>query len=192
MPECYIIAGSNGAGKTTFAREFLPRYANCMNFINPDLIAGGLSPFDASLAMVRAGRLVLDGIKTHIRRRDDFAFETTLSGRTYLSVIQSMRARDYCVHMLYLWISSPELALQRIRERVKRGGHGVPESDVRRRYGRTLRNLFCVYRRHLDSLHFFDNSTAEPKLVFHDDRRTVTIVDRQRYEQIVAEVGAPK
>lgn len=192
MPECYIIAGSNGAGKTTFAREFLPRYANCMNFINPDLIAGGLSPFDASLAMVRAGRLVLDGIKTHIRRRDDFAFETTLSGRTYLSVIQSMRARDYCVHMLYLWISSPELALQRIRERVKSGGHGVPESDVRRRYGRTLRNLFCVYRRHLDSLHFFDNSTAEPKLVFHDDRRTVTIVDRQRYEQIVAEVGAPK
>ncbi|MBI2265268.1 MAG: hypothetical protein HYU64_08865 [Armatimonadetes bacterium] len=191
MPECYIIAGSNGAGKTTFAREFLPRYAHCINFINPDLIAGGLSPFDPDLALARAGRLVLEEIKARVVRRADFGFETTLSGRTYLRQIRSIRALGYRVHMFYLWIPSPELALERIRDRVESGGHNVPEPDVRRRYGRTLRNLFTVYRSELDSLHFFDNSTTEPRLVFHDDRGNVTILEHLLYDRLLKASGGP-
>src|ERR1035438_1425680 len=90
-PNCYIVAGSNGAGKTTFATEFLPRYAECVNFINPDLIARGLSPFDPNAAMLRAGRLVLERIRDSMRAKTDFAFETTLSGRVYASLIKELR-----------------------------------------------------------------------------------------------------
>ncbi|MBN1424507.1 hypothetical protein JXA88_08120 [Candidatus Fermentibacteria bacterium] len=187
--ECHIVAGSNGAGKTTFAREFLPRYAHCLNFINPDLIAGGLSPFDPSRAIVKAGRLVLEEIAESVRRRDDFAFETTLSGRTHLNLIRSIRVTGYRAHMFYLWIPSAEMAVARIRDRVDQGGHDVPETDVRRRYSRSLRNLFCVYRKELDSLHFFDNSTAEPRMVFHEEQGEVTIIDRRLYDRIIATAG---
>lgn len=189
MPDVYIIAGSNGAGKTTFARTFLPRYARCVNFINPDLIAGGLSPFDPERAMARAGRLVLEEIGNRIAGRQDFAFETTLSGLTYLRHIRSMRVQNYGVHMFYLWIPSAEMAIERVRDRVENGGHNVPESAVRRRYTRTLRNLFTLYRPLLDSLHFFDNSTDEPQLVFHDKHGTTTVINRELYERIIASTG---
>ncbi len=189
MHECYIIAGSNGAGKTTFARTFLPCYAHCVNFINPDLIAGGLSPFDPERAMARAGRIVLEEIGNRIAARDDFAFETTLSGRTYLRQIHTIRSLGYGVHMFYLWIPTAEMAIERVRDRVESGGHDVPEQAVRRRYTRTLRNLFTLYRPHLDSLHFFDNSTDEPQLVFHDNHGKTTIIDRDLYERIVASSG---
>src|ERR1017187_8939027 len=129
-PNCYIVAGSNGAGKTTFATEFLPRYANCPNFINADLIARGLSPFDPNAALARAGRLVLESIKKASASRADFAFETTLSGRSYVRVIRDLRKRGYRIHMFYLWIPGPELALLRVRERVRQGGHNVPPADV--------------------------------------------------------------
>ncbi len=191
MPECYIIAGSNGAGKTTFAREFLPRYAHCVNFINPDLIAGGLSPFAPDLALARAGRIVLEEIGNCIAARADFAFETTLSGRTYLKHIQLLRTNGYSVHMFYLWIPSAEMAIERVRDRVENGGHDVPKTAVRRRFIRTLRNLFRLYRPHLDTLHFFDNSSDEPRLVFHDDLENVTILDQTLYDHLLALGGQP-
>ena len=191
MPKCYIIAGSNGAGKTTFAREFLPHYAGCVNFINPDLIAGGLSPFEPERAMARAGRLVLESIASRIAAREDFAFETTLSGRTYLKQVQTLRRIDYGVHMFYLWIPSAAMAVERIRDRVESGGHNVPEPAVRRRYARTLRNLFRLYRPHLDSLHFFDNSTDEPRLIFHDDRGSVTVLDQPLYDHLLSSGDRP-
>ncbi len=192
MPDCYIIAGPNGAGKTTFAREFLPHYAHCVNFINPDLIAGGLSPFAPDLALARAGRIVLEEIQNRIDAREDFAFETTLSGRTYLKQVQRLRIIGYGVHMVYLWIPSAEMAIERVRDRVESGGHNVPELAVRRRYTRTLRNLFTLYRPHLDSLHFFDNSTDKPQLVFHDNHATTTVVDRALYERIIESAGERK
>lgn len=130
QPNCYIIAGPNGAGKTTFATRFLPDYADCMNFINPDLIVRGLSPFDPDVALARAGRLVLESIQQAALSRTDFAFETTLSGRSYVRMIRHLRVLGYRIHMFYLWIPSPELALLRIRERVRQGGHNVPAVAV--------------------------------------------------------------
>ena len=181
---CYIIAGSNGAGKTTFATRFLPNYAACVNFINPDLIARGLSPFAPDAALAKAGRLVLERIGEMGARKAAFAFETTLSGRSYIRVIRDLRAGGYRIHMFYLWIPGPELALLRIRERVQQGGHNVPDRDVRRRYGRTLNNLFNLYRPMLDTLRVFDNSTSTPRLIFEDEDGQTTVYDANLYQQM--------
>jgi predicted ABC-type ATPase len=181
---CYIIAGSNGAGKTTFATEFLPLYADCRNFINADLIARAYSPFDPDAGMLRAGRAVLERIAEFTKARSDFAFETTLSGRAYAPLLRKVRKAGFRLHMFYLWIPSPELALLRIRDRVESGGHNVPERDVRRRFDRTLRNLFAFYRPLLDTLHFFDNSSDTPRLIFQDERGQITAHDAALYEQL--------
>jgi len=181
---CYIIAGPNGAGKTTFATEFLPRYANCRNFINPDLLARAYSPFDPDAGMLRAGRTVLERIAEFTRARKGFAFETTLSGRSYAPMLRKMKTTGFRLHMFHLWIPSPELALLRIRDRVESGGHNVPERDVRRRFGRTLRNLFTLYRPLLDTLHFFDNSSDTPRLIFKDEAGRTTINDAALYQRL--------
>lgn len=181
---CYIIAGPNGAGKTTFAAEFLPLYANCRNFINADLIARGLSPFDPDAALLRAGRTVLERIAEFTGARTDFAFETTLSGRTYAPLLRRIKRAGFRLHLFYLWIPSPELALLRIRDRVEAGGHNVPERDVRRRFRRTQSNLFALYRPLLDTLHFFDNSSATPRLIFKDEAGKTTINDAALYGRL--------
>lgn len=183
-PNCYIIAGPNGAGKTTFATAFLPVYANCRNFINADLLARAYSPFDPDAGMLRAGRIVLEQIAEFTRARTDFAFETTLSGRTYIRVLRRVKAAGFRLHMFYLWIPSPDLALLRIRDRVESGGHNVPERDVRRRFGRTLSNLFTLYRPLLDTLHFFDNSSDTPRLIFKDESGQTTLSDAGLYEEL--------
>jgi predicted ABC-type ATPase len=181
---CYIIAGPNGAGKTTFATKFLPVYAECRNFINPDLLARAYSPFDPDAGMLRAGRVVLERIAEFTQARKDFAFETTLSGRAYVPLLRRVKERGFRLHMFYLWIPSVDLALFRIRDRVESGGHNVPEPDVRRRFGRTLRNLFALYRPLLDTLHFFDNSSETPRLVFKDDAGQAIINDGPLYERL--------
>ena len=187
--QCHVIAGSNGAGKTTFATQFLPHYARCSNFINADLIARGLSPFDPVAGMARAGRLVLERIAEFEAAGTDFAFETTLSGRSYATVIRRLRATGYRIHLFYLWIPSPDLALLRIRDRVESGGHDVPEVDVRRRFDRTLRNLFTLYRPLCDTLHFFDNSSDVPRLVFKDEAGKTNVIDAFLYEEIRTSVS---
>lgn len=188
-PNCYIVAGSNGAGKTTFATRFLPHYADCVNFINPDLIARGLSPFDPDAALARAGRLVLESIQDASKSHADFAFETTLSGRSYVRVIRDLRARGYRIHMFYLWIPSAQLALSRIRDRTESGGHNVPEADVRRRFGRTVTNLFTLYRPLVDLLQVFDNSMANPRLIFMDEGGKTTVYDDMLYRQMLRQVN---
>lgn len=183
-PDCHVIAGSNGAGKSTFATEFLPRHARCTNFVNADLIARGLSPFDPAASLVRAGRLVLERIAEFEAARTGFAFETTLSGRTYVPVLRRLRARGFRIHLFYLWIPDPDLALLRIRDRVENGGHDVPEGDVRRRFDRSLRNFFTLYRPLCDTVHFFDNSSDVPRLVFKDRAGKTTVVDSLLYAEI--------
>jgi len=185
MGKCYIIAGPNGAGKTTFARTFLPHYVGCVNFVNPDLIARGLSPFEPRRAILRAGRLVLAEIRDKVARGEDFAFETTLAGRTYLRTLRTLGALGYARHMFYLWIPSPELALCRIRERVACGGHDVPENEVRRRFGRSIANLLGAYRPLLDSLHVIDNSTDEPRLVCRDEDGDTMVYDHALYAALM-------
>lgn len=181
---CYVIAGPNGAGKTTFATEFLPHYADCRNFINADLIARGLSPFDPDAGLLRAGRVVLERIAEFRDARVDFAFETTLSGRAYVPLLHRQKQSGFQLHLFYLWIASPELALLRIRDRVESGGHNVPERDVRRRFLRSLTNLFTLYRPLCDTLHFFDNSSDTPRLIFKDESGKTAVGDTERYEAL--------
>ena len=123
---CYIIAGPNGAGKTTFAEEFLPKDAECINFINADLIAMGLSPFRPEVAAVRAGKLMLEQIDRCIQKGESFAFETTLSGRVYIKKIKEMQAKGYRVIIYFLKLASVDLAIERVKLRVAEDGHDVP------------------------------------------------------------------
>lgn len=188
-PSAYVIAGPNGAGKTTFARNFLPNYADCQNFINADLIAGGVSPFSPETAAFRAGRLLLAEIDRHVRRRADFGFETTLSGRTYVNLFRRLRRRKYVIHLFFLWVPTAEVALSRIQERVVRGGHDVPETIVRRRFEGSTNNYFAIYRALADSCTLFDNSGDKPAVIAIETRGRVRIIDKKTYAELLERYG---
>jgi predicted ABC-type ATPase len=125
-PNVFIVAGPNGAGKSTFARLFLPDYADCKEFVNADLIAAGLSPFNPESLAIEAGRLMLDRIETLARSRVDFGFETTLAGRGYVPLISRLKSEGYRVNLFFLWLSGPDLALTRVRDRVRTAGIMFP------------------------------------------------------------------
>ena len=160
-----MIAGPNGAGKTTFAREFLPREAGVIHFVNADLIASGLSPLRPNLAARRAGRMVLAELKQLVKSRQDFAFESTLSGRTYLRLLKRWKAAGYRIEMVFLWLPSVQLALQRIAARVRQGGHDVPRTDVLRRFERSWKNFRTLYRPLTDAWSVYDNAGEVPRLL---------------------------
>src|SRR5262249_30561029 len=157
-PQLHIVAGPNGAGKTTFARRFLPTFAGVTQFINTDLIAAGLSPFEPGRVALAAGRLALNEIRRLASERADFAFETTLSGRTYEPMLREFREAGYSLQLYYLGLPAVNPALARVRDRVQHGGNDVPAEDVRRRYERGPRNFFHIYRSLCDSWTLFDNS----------------------------------
>ncbi|MEK6732358.1 MAG: zeta toxin family protein [Candidatus Omnitrophota bacterium] len=184
----YVIAGPNGAGKTTFAKKFLPDYAKCSHFVNADLIAQGLSPFSPRIAAMRAGRLVLEQIQDMADKNVDFAFETTLSGKSYISFLKELKRKDYYVHLFFLWISSPDLALARIKDRVAEGGHDVPSEDVKRRFGRGIKNLFKFYRPLLDSWMFFDNAGSIPQLIAEEKNGRLSIINKKLYDTIIKDI----
>ena len=160
-----IIAGPNGAGKTTFATEFLPNEAGCPNFINVDLIAAGLSPFQMEKAAIRAGRLVIELIDQYSRKGISFAFETTLSGRIYARRIPAWQAKGYKVKLFSLKLPNPELAIDRVRRRVREGGHNVPDEVVQRRFYAGLKNLEALYKDVVDEWAVYDNSSKWPVLI---------------------------
>ena len=164
-PRCIIIAGPNGAGKTTFAREFLLRETGVIHFVNADLIAGGLSPLRPELAARQAGRLVLMELTRLARDRKDFAFESTLSGRTYLRLLTGWKAAGYQITIVFLSLASPQLALQRIASRVRQGGHDIPRADVLRRFQRSWGNYHTLYRPLAHAWSVYDNSCDAPKLL---------------------------
>jgi predicted ABC-type ATPase len=173
----YVIAGPNGAGKTTFAKEFLPNEGECFEFVNADLIAGGLSPFAPERAAIWAGRIMLEQIHALADRGVDFGFETTLSGRTYIKLLHELKKKGYQIHLFFLWLSSVELALDRIKDRMKSGGHGVPESVVRRRFHRSLTNFFLLYKPLADTWSIHDNSGDEPRTVAFEESGNLEILD---------------
>lgn len=164
-PRCIVIAGPNGAGKTTFAKEFLPNEAGVLHFVNADLIAAGLSPLDPSAAQVAAARILLKELDRLSAAREDFAFETTMSGLTYLARMRKWKASGYRVEMVFLKLDSVELALKRIELRVKSGGHDVPKSDVRRRFERGWANFEAHYKELADHWAVYDNTSATAKLI---------------------------
>lgn len=164
-PEIRIIAGPNGAGKTTFAREYLPREAGCRAFVNADLIASGLSPFQPELESIRAGRLMLEEIESLVRARVSFAFETTLSGLGYARKIAKWQQSGYHVVLVYLRLRSVRLAQIRVRNRVRSGGHSIPPDVVRRRFRSGWRNFETIYRPLVDEWEVYDNSTNPIRLL---------------------------
>jgi predicted ABC-type ATPase len=164
-PKVIIIAGPNGAGKTTFAREFLPQEADCPVFVNADLIAAGLSPFAPERAAIQAARLTLEAIAQHVARRENFAFETTLSGRAYARQIAQWRAMGYQVELFFLSLPSADMAVQRVAERVRQGGHNIPEATIRRRFEAGRRLLTEVYQPLVHQWVLYDNAGDEPVLL---------------------------
>jgi predicted ABC-type ATPase len=190
-PNLYVIAGPNGAGKTTFAREFLPNYGDCKNFVNADLIAEGVSPFSPAAVAFRAGRLMLEEIDIHSRRGEDFGFETTLSGRRHLGLIRDLKQQGYEIHLFFLWVSTVDLALIRIRDRVSNGGHDVAEPVVRRRFDRSVRNFFVHYRPLANTRLLFDNSGATPVPIAIQEHAALRIINAEFYNLLTARYGVP-
>jgi len=177
-PNLYIIAGPNGAGKTTFARKFLPDYARCLEFVNVDLIANGLSPFGPERAALKAGRIMLEQIHSLMNRGLDFGFETTLSGKSYLRLLNELKQRKcYNIHLFFLWINSVKLALERIELRVQQGGHNIPEAVVRRRFDKGISNFFHFYRPVVDRWIIFNNSGDVPEVVAFEESGKLEVVD---------------
>ncbi len=181
----YIIAGPNGTGKTTFAKEFLPHYAKCRKFVNADLIAEGLSPFSPSLVSIKAGRLLLEQINDFIEEGEDFAIESTLAGRTYISLIEKIKRQNYSIHIFFLWIPDVRLARARIKQRVEEGGHDVPAEDVKRRFHRSTINFFKFYGPLSDSWILFDNSTQKPAMAASKTKGQLIVMNKALFKRIL-------
>lgn len=176
MPNLYIIAGPNGAGKTTTVYSLLPHVLQLKNFVNADEIARGLSPFDVDAVAFEAGRIMLQRLDTLLAQGADFAFETTLATRSYVALLRRARAAGYTVSLLFVYLSSPELAIERVAQRVAHGGHHIPDDVVIRRYERSLRNLSTLYLPLCDAWVLIDNSGDAPAIIARKRAQTETIV----------------
>jgi len=169
-PRVLMIAGPNGAGKTTFARAFLPNEGQCKRFINADLIAAGLSPFEPERVALQAARLMLDEIARAVAGRESFSIETTLSGLGYLRQIKAWQAAGYFVRLVFVSLPSAEMAIARVKERVQQGGHSIPEDVIRRRFEAGLKNFEQHYKAAVDSWTLYDNSGDVAVAVLSGDR----------------------
>lgn len=187
MSKLYIIAGPNGAGKTTFAKEFLPKYAHCSNFINADLIALGLAPFSPAKVQIKAGKLLIQQIDQFLKERIDFAFESTLAGKAYVPLIKEAKAKGYSITIFYLSIPDSKLAQERIKQRVKEGGHHVPLVDIKRRFKRSWQNFISLYEPLANSWILFDNSRLKPHEIVKSDQGKVRILDKVLYQAMMGD-----
>ena len=189
MPTCWIVAGPNGAGKTTFALDYLPVLANCRRFINADLIAAGLSPLDPEQQLLAASRLFLTEIENCIAARQDFAFETTLAGRSYLKLIRRLQATGWRVKLIYLALPSAEMSRQRVAERVAHGGHKIPTQDIVRRFPRSLQNLLQLFAPLADQTFCYINIGNSPELVFKQIGNERRIINLEFFELLQREAN---
>jgi predicted ABC-type ATPase len=189
MPTLYLIAGPNGAGKTTFASRFLPEESGELEFVNVDLIARGLSPFDPDAAAAAAGRIALTRVGRLIRERKTFAWETTLSGRTTKAWVRKAKEAGYFIKLVFVWIQSLEESIERIQRRVREGGHSVPAQDVRRRFLKTLRNFFNDFCPLADAWKLFDNSKDSLRLIAVRKNGRSVFRDRSLFDAICAQAG---
>jgi len=186
-PTCWIVAGPNGAGKTTFALHYLPQVANCSRFINADLIAAGLSPLAPERELLAASRIFLREIKSAIEEGEDFAFETTLSGRGYLSLVKRLLDTGWRVELVYLALPSVEMSRLRVAERVSHGGHNIPLKDIQRRFPRSLHNLLTLYAPSVTRARCFMNAGGTPEPVFEQTGQERHILNDHHYNRLVKE-----
>ena len=179
MSNIYIIAGCNGAGKTTASYTVLPEILHCTEFINADNIAQGLSPFNVAGVAIDASRIMLTRMRELIAQRVDFAFETTLASKSYVSLLRQAKQNNYQIHLIFLWLNSIELAKERVKQRVQNGGHNIPKDVIERRYISGIRNLNELYITFVDSWRIYDNSDNMHKLIAEGLKNKRTeIIDR--------------
>ncbi|HZG00249.1 MAG TPA: zeta toxin family protein [Chitinophagales bacterium] len=184
MPTLFVIAGCNGAGKTTASYTLLPEVLGITEFVNADEIARGLSPFNPESVAIQAGRLMLERIHDLIGKQVDFAIETTLANKSYVTLLENVKGLGYEVYLLYFWLSSPEMAVDRVATRVREGGHNIPIDTIRRRYHRGVRNLFRLYLPLADSWFLVDNSEQPFRVVAEGKAKEQRIFEQALYERI--------
>jgi predicted ABC-type ATPase len=190
LPDVIVLSGPNGAGKTTASRTVLAEALRLATFVNADVIAQGLSGFAPQEVAVEASRIALTRLEDLAEQGVDFAFETTLAARTYANRLRTWQSAGYSVTLIYFWLANPDLAVVRVAGRVRQGGHDVPESTIRQRYARGLRNLFNLYLPMADRWHVYDNSRPfQSELVAQRERDgTETVFDDSLWQQIRAGV----
>lgn len=184
MPNVIVIAGANGAGKSTLAPYLLRDTFGISEYVNADTIAEGLSAYSPETVAVEAGRIMLRQLKIFAAQKTDFAFETTLASRFYGKFLRERQTNDYKFHLIFLYLQSAELAVERVRERVRLGGHNIPETVIRRRYAKGLRNFFEIYQPLADSWRFYDMSENAPALVAFKAENELQIVQENLWNQI--------
>jgi predicted ABC-type ATPase len=184
MPNLYIIAGCNGAGKTTASYSILPDILNCREFVNADNIASGLSPFNPESVALHAGRTMLNRISELMKAEEDFALETTLSTRSYVSLIARAHSMNYKVTLLFFWLSSPNVAITRVARRVMKGGHHIPSDVIERRYYRGIRNLHNLYMPICDEWVLVDNMDLVPDVIAKYDSLGKNVFNYELWDTI--------
>jgi predicted ABC-type ATPase len=189
-PNLYIIAGPNGAGKTTASYTLLPEMLNCINFVNADEIARGLSPFSPGTVDVQAARIMIQRTDELLEEGADFAIETTLATRSYVQLVRRAHDRGYKVHLLFFCLESPEQAVQRVAQRVKEGGHNVPEDVIRRRFRLGIANLVNLFIPICDSVHVWNNTKGEAQLVAKQSEgiKGLKIFDKDMWNQLLQRI----
>ncbi|MBQ7941133.1 MAG: zeta toxin family protein [Muribaculaceae bacterium] len=186
----YIISGCNGAGKTTASYTLLPEVFQCKEFVNADEIAKGLSPFNPEGVAIDAGKVMIQRITDLLAREETFAIETTLASRSLNNLVTKAQANGYSVKLLFFWLNSTKLAVRRVAQRVKEGGHNIPINVIKRRYVAGIRNLFKIYIPHVDNWLIADNSSVPRTLVAEGGNGLKTVVyDTKRYNEILKYVG---
>ena len=186
MKPLYLLAGCNGAGKTTAAFTLLPGLLGCREFVNADEIARGLSPFRPETVSIQAGRLMLARLNELLAAGETFALETTLATRIYVPIIAQARAQGYVIRLLFFWLNSPDLAVRRVVARVREGGHNISEPVIRRRYEGGLRQFFQAYRHAVDSWAFVDNSNGAGEPVAESNGRNAVVFGKFIWQSLTA------
>jgi len=185
-PQLYIISGCNGAGKTTASYTILPEILDCREFVNADEIARGLSPFQPEKAAIEAGKIMLKRVGEFLREKINFAIETTLASRTYRNTILYAREKGYNITLIYFWLSSVELAKERVKNRVHEGGHNVNDEIIVRRYYTGLKNLFDIYLPLVDVALLYDNSNAKHVFIAEKEfANDIKIIENQVFNEML-------
>jgi predicted ABC-type ATPase len=185
MPNLYIIGGANGSGKTTVSLAILSTILGVFEYVNADAIAAGLSPFNPESTAIQAGRLMLERLQALSATATDFAFETTLAARSFVPFLLACKDRGYRINLIYFWLQSPDLAIERVARRVASGGHSISIEVIRRRYERGRKNLIDLYLPLCDGWTIYDNSTSELRFIAGQSINQEPIIyDQEMWQQI--------